>query len=145
MDAEQALYLAQARSDLRAYDLLEPAEPCHRIHYLQMATEKLAKAYFWKQGHPLRKRHDYFVAFLRAAGGNGQVGRVVGIQPAGNWASAVNGVLPVALWPSNKWPRPRRVTGRTRNTRGRTTRPRAPRCPITSRCGTKYGGHAGSG
>lgn len=96
MDAEQGLYLAQVRSDLRAFDSLAKADPCHQIHYLQMITEKLAKAYFWRQGQPLRKRHDYFVKFMRAVGGRGDVGRVVGIKPSGFWAAYVDGVLPVA-------------------------------------------------
>jgi hypothetical protein len=96
MDAEQALYLAQARSDLRAFDLLTGANTCHRVHYLQMMTEKLAKAYFWRRGQPLKKRHDYFVRFMRAAGGRGDVGRAVGIQPSAHWQSYVDAVLPAA-------------------------------------------------
>ena len=68
MDAEQGLYLTQARSDFRALRTLKGADACHQIHYLQMATEKLAKAYFWRAGKPLKKQHDFFVKFLRAAG-----------------------------------------------------------------------------
>lgn len=96
MDAEQALYLAQSRSDLRAYDLLTAADGCHRVHYLQMATEKLAKAYFWRAGQPLKKQHDYFMKFLRAVGGNGRVGSAVGVKPRDHWEAYVNGILPVA-------------------------------------------------
>lgn len=96
MDAEQALYLTQARSDLRAFDLLRTAEVCHQLHYLQMVTEKLAKAYFWRQGHPLKKQHDYFVTFMRVIGGRGDVGRAVGIKPSNHWEAYIDGVLPVA-------------------------------------------------
>lgn len=96
MDAEQALYLVQARSDLRAFDLLRKADICHQLHYLQMVTEKLAKAYFWRQGHPLKKQHDYFVMFLRDVGGRGDVGKAVGIKPSNHWERYINGILAVA-------------------------------------------------
>ena len=39
-------YAAQSRSDFTVYRLhLTSAEECHRLHYLQMACEKIAKAY----------------------------------------------------------------------------------------------------
>ncbi len=39
-------YAAQSRSDFAVYRLyLVDAEECHRLHYLQMACEKIAKAY----------------------------------------------------------------------------------------------------
>jgi hypothetical protein len=96
VDVEQALYLTQARSDLRAYDLLTAADSCHRMHYLQMATEKLSKAYFWRVGQPLKKRHDYFMKFMRAVGSNGNVGKAVGIKTSNHWEAYIDGVLPVA-------------------------------------------------
>jgi hypothetical protein len=40
-------FLAQARSDLAAYDALcrsKSLSPCHQLHYLQMLTEKIARA-----------------------------------------------------------------------------------------------------
>jgi hypothetical protein len=42
------------------------AIPCHQLHYLQMVTEKLGKAYFWRTGYPPRKSHASFVRFLQA-------------------------------------------------------------------------------
>jgi hypothetical protein len=42
------------------------ASPCHQLHYLQMVTEKLGKAYFWRAGRPPRKTHASFVRFLQA-------------------------------------------------------------------------------
>jgi hypothetical protein len=91
VDAEQGLYLVQARSDHRAYLLLTRAgaDGCHRVHYLQMATEKLAKAYFWRAGRPLKKQHDYFLKFLRAVGGRGDVGRAVDVKPSEHWEAYV--------------------------------------------------------
>lgn len=39
-------YAEQSRSDFAVYNLhLRNAEECHRLHYLQMACEKIAKAY----------------------------------------------------------------------------------------------------
>jgi hypothetical protein len=40
-------FLAQARSDLTAYDDLckvKDLSSCHRLHYLQMFTEEIARA-----------------------------------------------------------------------------------------------------
>lgn len=96
MDAEQGLYLTQARSDFRALKALEGSDPCHRIHYLQMATEKLAKAFFWRAGSPVKKRHDFFVRFVQVIGNRADVGRAIGIKPSGFWRSYAAGVLPVA-------------------------------------------------
>ena len=42
------------------------APPCHLLHYLQMATEKLSKAYLWRSGKPPPKSHTGFVRFLKA-------------------------------------------------------------------------------
>lgn len=41
---------------------------CHSLHYLQMVTEKIAKAYFWRSGYPPPKDHASFVQFLRFLG-----------------------------------------------------------------------------
>lgn len=41
---------------------------CHQLHYLQMVTEKLSKAYFWRKGKPPAKSHAGFHSFLRALG-----------------------------------------------------------------------------
>lgn len=39
-------YAEQSQSDFRVYrEYLQSAEECHRLHYLQMACEKIAKAY----------------------------------------------------------------------------------------------------
>ena len=44
----QRLWWEQSKSDLRVFKQLRAlgAHPCHLLHYLQMATEKLSKAYF---------------------------------------------------------------------------------------------------
>ena len=42
------------------------AGACHHLHYLQMVTEKLGKAYFSANGKPREKSHASFVRFLQA-------------------------------------------------------------------------------
>ncbi len=59
-------YLEQARSDWKAYNILQvaPISNCHALHYLQMTTEKLGKALLLAYGTaklPIFKRiHLYF-------------------------------------------------------------------------------------
>jgi hypothetical protein len=56
-------YAKQALSDLDAREKLETtgAHKCHRLHFLQMAAEKLCKAYLTtSNGHnKVRKTHAY--------------------------------------------------------------------------------------
>ena len=39
--------------------------PCHQLHYLQMVTEKIYKAYFWESGNPPSKTHTGLGLFMR--------------------------------------------------------------------------------
>ena len=60
----------QARSDYDIFSEFNNAtnlKPiCHQLHYLQMATEKLAKSFFCDQTlEPPRKTHYGFVRLLR--------------------------------------------------------------------------------
>ena len=69
MNAYQELWWRQTQSDYSVLLLLRQkgCAPCHQLHYLQMVTEKLGKAYFWKSGRvPPKKSHASFVQFLRA-------------------------------------------------------------------------------
>ena len=71
MNQYQELWWEQSRSDHEVLVLLRRtgADPCHQLHYLQMVTEKLAKAYFWRTGTPPNKNHRGFVQFMRALAG----------------------------------------------------------------------------
>jgi hypothetical protein len=63
----QRLFLVQARSDFAIFQFLrEQSElpACHSLHYLQMATEKLGKAYLAKRGPPALS-HRGFSRFLK--------------------------------------------------------------------------------
>ena len=69
MNEFQKLWWEQARSDHEILSLLREngAGPCHQLHYLQMVTEKLAKAYFWgAKSPPKNKSHAGFGQFMRA-------------------------------------------------------------------------------
>ena len=69
MDADWARgYARQALSDLRVREALAlgRAEKCHRLHFLQMASEKACKAYLVSEnGHEnVRKSHAYIAKTL---------------------------------------------------------------------------------
>ncbi len=71
MNQYQQLWWEQSRSDHSILILLRRngSDSCHQLHYLQMVTEKLAKAYFWRTGTAPRKKHTGFVQFMRTLGG----------------------------------------------------------------------------
>src|SRR3954463_7817142 len=68
MNNAQELWWRQAQSDQTLFVQLRRAgaHECHLLHYLQMATEKLSKAYLWRSGHAPPRSHTGFVRFLRA-------------------------------------------------------------------------------
>ncbi len=68
MNDAQELWWRQARSDHALFVQSRRAgiDECHLLHYLQMATEKLSKAYFWRSGHSPPRTHTGFVRFLKA-------------------------------------------------------------------------------
>lgn len=67
MNGYQELWWQHAKSDHDVFELLrvEGVVQCYSLHYLQMATEKIAKAYLWQSGSPSPKSHAGFVRFLR--------------------------------------------------------------------------------
>lgn len=70
MNGYQERWWLQAKSDFDVMSVLRDkgCAACHQLHYLQMATEKLGKAYFWRRGSPPRKGHAFFVWFMRSLG-----------------------------------------------------------------------------
>lgn len=62
-------FALQGASDLKVYEILSQArvESCHRLHYLQMATEKIAKAFRVGAGKlpPRRKSHVAAAEFVK--------------------------------------------------------------------------------
>jgi len=72
LHAWQLAFLKQARADWETYQRIDdPTWPmCHRLHFLQMATEKLGKALLVTGDMPLERithTHAAFVKFLRVA------------------------------------------------------------------------------
>ena len=70
-EAWASAFAEQSRSDWQVYNLLaaEPNVPtCHELHYLQMACEKIAKAYRCRDTatnlEELLKRHVGFAKFI---------------------------------------------------------------------------------
>jgi hypothetical protein len=68
MNSYQSLWWEQTRSDHTIWQSLRRAgaAPCHQLHYLQMVTEKLGKAYFWRSRRAPPTSHASFVRFLQA-------------------------------------------------------------------------------
>ena len=93
-------FLRQARSEnevrrrLAASDLPE----CHELHYLQMVTEKLAKAYQPEaaDGGPPAPTHVAFVKLLRSVGRSSSMARVMGFDGTRRFRLHVEGLLPLA-------------------------------------------------
>ena len=70
MNSYQKIWWEQAKSDLDVFVLVrsQGLAQCHSLHYLQMATEKIAKAYFWRSGRPPSRTHAGFRRFLQFLG-----------------------------------------------------------------------------
>ncbi len=101
MNPFQAIWWSQVRSDYEAFLILTKAgaSPCHRLHYLQMVSEKLGKAYFWRDGRPPRRDHLSCVPFLQALAGRSdarRVGRALGFGHDVGLSQWVRTVTPLA-------------------------------------------------
>ncbi len=92
-------YLTQAKSDYAILLKLirEEAPLCHRLHYLQMTTEKMAKGFLTnKGGSRYAKTHDAFVKFVRLAGGRLEFRAASHFTQAGLFAAYVTSLLNTA-------------------------------------------------
>lgn len=103
MNGYQALWWQQARSDQAVFHLLrrQGAAPCHQLHYLQMVTEKLGKAYFWRSGTPPPTSHAGFVQFMRFMGSaqaseRQHIADVFGFSRFPDFQNWVRTILPLA-------------------------------------------------
>ena|SRR5688572_2571384 len=99
MTEEQRLFLVQARTDYSVFELLrndDKLPACHALHYLQMATELLGKAYAWRHGRP-RRSHRAFVAFLRSLSTNRAAQNQLGFEGKNNnWTHVIRKSVPLA-------------------------------------------------
>ncbi len=96
----QRLFLVQARADFAVFELLrkEPGlSRCHALHYLQMSTELLGKAYVWRNGFPGKNTHRAFVQFLRSLPFNRAAQKQLGKQGKNNaWEQIIRKNVPLA-------------------------------------------------
>jgi hypothetical protein len=85
-------FLKQARSDYSMFQTLNksPLPICHKFHYLQMASEKLAKAYLcgWIGGPP-KKTHKGLVDFLKRSKARPELRRKLGYHGKRNYGAYV--------------------------------------------------------
>lgn len=113
MNAEQRLWWRQSQSDHELFVHFRSgkvaAHECHLLHYLQMATEKLSKAYLWRSGHAPPKSHTGFVRFLRALmtrpdGELDNIASGLGFKSQAELLVWVRGALPLAYALQNMAP-----------------------------------------
>ncbi|MCA1596475.1 MAG: hypothetical protein LC772_08645 [Chloroflexi bacterium] len=69
---------------------------CQQLHYLQMATEKLAKSHLTSGASPPTRSHDAFVKFLRVAKRRPDVRKACGYYDAAMFTAFIDSILPKA-------------------------------------------------
>lgn len=93
-------FLVQARSDHALFERLAAlrAEACHRLHYFQMVTEKLAKAWLTgpEAGRPPKPVHAAFVRMLQVIKSQPAVRRQLGYERADVFKKYVDSLLELA-------------------------------------------------
>jgi len=93
-------YLTQALSDYEVFQELNTGRypKCHKLHYLQMATEKLAKGFLCSpRGLPPKKTHFAFVRFLKVTKKRPKIRKGLGFGSDHLAYSAyIDSLLPVA-------------------------------------------------
>src|SRR6266540_1571915 len=82
----RAAFFKQAKSDFGTFKLLNRQHVafCHQLHYLQMATEKLAKGFLCEpsRSKPPNQVHEALLRFLRIAKTMPFLARECGYSPA---------------------------------------------------------------
>ncbi|MGC9261752.1 MAG: hypothetical protein ACP5I8_16940 [Phycisphaerae bacterium] len=97
-------FFIQARSDLKAMDALDGAgdlPDCHRFHYLQMTSEKLAKAILFSNAPSSERpefKHSALVAALRRLKTNPRLRRAMGFRTPRQFGQYVDSLLATAKW-----------------------------------------------
>ena len=92
-------FLRQAETDYLLFcELNEHKKPlCHQLHYLQMATEKLAKAFTCgPNNNPPKASHPALVRFLQISKGRPDLRRDLGFQNNSTFRAYIDSLLPLA-------------------------------------------------
>ena len=102
MNEYQRLFLVQARTDFIVFKVLQKLQrtgdlpACHALHYLQMSTELLAKAYAWRHGQPPLTHHA-FVPFLLGLSTQRDAQKMLGFEGRNaNWEQLIRKSVPLA-------------------------------------------------
>lgn len=104
MNQAQTVWWQQANSDFSVYTLFrqQGVAICHVLHFLQMTTEKVAKAYYWRGGQPPPKSHAGFVQFVRFLGQirhssqQERVARLFGFQRFSDFQNSLRSISHIA-------------------------------------------------
>lgn len=97
MTQQQGLWLKQAASDYAMIGRLKGSPECHRVHYLQMATEKLAKVYHCRHGPPSSLSHHVLEQFLRSIEIRADFHELFGYSRANSFALVWPKILALAI------------------------------------------------
>lgn len=91
-------FLCQARSDRAALERLNHfgVDDCHRLHYLQMLTEKLAKARLCGPDFPPPPTHGAFVRMLQIIKARPDIRRRLGFRSAKTFSRYIDSLLSLA-------------------------------------------------
>jgi hypothetical protein len=96
----RSAFLLQAQSDNRVRRAINSGhiEYAHQLHYLQMATEKLAKGFATPEAevYPPAKVHHAFVRFLHALKRRQDIQHQLGYPKSDSFTWFVKSVLPLA-------------------------------------------------
>lgn len=88
-------FLRQAQSDFLTFEKqLRDAPACHRLHFLQMASEKLAKAILARPGQRPPAKHNAFAGMIKAM--PQAVARAIGLETNSQIISLRKELLPCA-------------------------------------------------
>jgi hypothetical protein len=97
MNEQQRVYYAQATTDYEMFRELSDKPVCHRLHYLQMCTEKLAKAYFKQNINTnVQASHAWFVPFMRAIQMDSRVRNSFGYRHDASFIGYIRSLMPLA-------------------------------------------------
>jgi hypothetical protein len=99
MNEFQRLFWAQARAEFDLYLHLRGHgdRPRHLLHLLQMASKKLAKAYFWRRKKPPRKTHAFFESLMRTLKSRTDLVELFGFRTTAQFQAAIKAMTPLAL------------------------------------------------
>ena len=112
MNRYQELWWKQASSDYMVFSHFKSQgfPQCHALHYLQMSTEKISKAYAWRKQSPPKTSHAGFVIFMRLLTKNNQqqsrnrLANLFGFERFKDFQNRISIALPVAYGMQNLAP-----------------------------------------